>query len=97
MGRIGLWADCSLAPARGSTVLTAFMAMWTTAMIRATVTMDRCPGGEHSNSTTSRRTKRETDTATWATLPTMAVMNTLYLDFMVAAPRTAAAVDVKAR
>jgi hypothetical protein len=92
MGRIGSLAGYSLELAPGSTVITAFMATLTTAMILITDTLDRSRSAGRSSSTTSRQTRRGTGKATQATRPIMGVANMPSPDTMAAA---AAAVTTK--
>ena len=80
MGRIGLPAEFSSGPARGSMALMASTATSITAGIHVMVTTDRYPSVGHSPSSTSRRTKPTTDKATSAIPAMMGAMSTA-LDF----------------
>jgi hypothetical protein len=76
--RIGLSAECFLGQAPGSTALTDFMGTSTTAMILATVIMDRFRSVGRSSSTTSMEMKLGMGEAMKGRLPTGRRGNTRY-------------------
>jgi hypothetical protein len=68
MGLIGLLAECFSEQVPGFAALTSFSATSTTAMILATVTLDRFRNMARSVSTTSTQMRREMDKAMQATV-----------------------------